>query len=79
MAYKDRAVKTKKQNQYIEKTYDRINLLVTKGKKEIIQSAAQASGESINGFINRLINAEIERMGQGGGNFHISDEADKQL
>lgn len=47
--------KAKWQNDYITKHYDRINLTVPKGKKEIIQSAAKASGESVNAFINRAI------------------------
>ena len=42
-------------NRYIAKSYDRINLTVPKGKKEIIQNFAQSIGESVNGFINRAI------------------------
>lgn len=56
--------KAKWQNDYIAKTYDRINLTVPKGKKEVIQAAAQSSGESVNAFINRLIDAELSRLGQ---------------
>lgn len=55
--------KAKWQNDYISKAYDRINLTVPKGKKEVIQTAAQQSGESVNGFIWRLIQAELDRMG----------------
>lgn len=51
------------QNNYIAKAYDRINLTVPKGKKEVIQSAAQQSGESVNGFIWRLIQSELDRLG----------------
>lgn len=47
--------KAKWQNDYIARTYDRINLTVPKGKKEIIQSAAKASGESVNSYINHAI------------------------
>lgn len=53
--------KAKWQNDYIAKTYDRINLTVPKGKKEIIQSAAKASGESVNAFINRAIDLLMDR------------------
>ena len=42
-------------NKYIAKAYDRINLTVPKGQKETIQAHAAASGESVNGFINRAI------------------------
>lgn len=54
--------KAKWQNDYIDKTYDRINLTVPKGNKEIIKEAAYRCGESVNGFINRLIDAELERL-----------------
>ena len=43
------------QNNYIAKTYDRIAVLVPKGQKEAIQAQAAARGESLNGYINRLI------------------------
>lgn len=48
-------------NQWISKVYDRINLTVPKGKKELIQAQAQKSGESVNAFINRAIDETIER------------------
>ncbi len=51
----------KAQNKWISKTYDRINLTVAKGKKEIIQAHAEARSESVNGFINRAIDEAIER------------------
>jgi predicted HicB family RNase H-like nuclease len=49
------------QNNYIAKTYDRINLLVPKGTKETIKVLAESNGESLNGFVNRAIE---EAMGQ---------------
>lgn len=54
--------KAKWQNDYIDKTYDRINLTVPKGNKEVIKEAAALNGESVNGFINRLIDDELERL-----------------
>ena len=48
-------------NKYISKAYDRINLTVPKGQKEIIQTHAEARGESVNGFINRAVSETIER------------------
>ena len=50
----------KAQNKWISKTYDRINLTVAKGKKEIIQAHAEAHSESVNGFINRAIDETME-------------------
>jgi len=48
-------------NKYIAKAYDRINLTVTKGKRDIIQAHAEAHGESVNGFINRAIDQTMFR------------------
>ena len=76
MAYKDRSTAIKYNNEYNKQAYDRINLTVPKGKKESIQTAAQANGESVNAFINRLIDAELERIEQGGGISHISRRTD---
>ena len=57
-------VSTRAQNRYIAKAYDRINLTVSKGKKDTIQVHAAAQGESVNGFINRAIDEAMERDGQ---------------
>lgn len=48
-------------NKWIAKAYDRINLTVPKGRKEIIQAHAEANGESVNGFINRAIDSAMGR------------------
>lgn len=48
-------------NRYAAKAYDRINLVVPKGRKAELQEVAQAQGESLNGFINRAISETIER------------------
>lgn len=47
--------KAKWQNDYIARTYDRINLTVPKGQKEALQAHAAITGESVNAFINRAI------------------------
>lgn len=48
-------------NRYISKSYDRINLTLAKGKKDIIQKHVETTGESVNGFINRAIDETVER------------------
>ena len=48
-------------NKYIAKAYDRVNLTMPKGKKEIVQAHAEARKESVNGFINRAISETMER------------------
>ena len=53
--------KAKWQNDYIARTYDRINLTVPKGHKEKIKAHAESKGESVNSFINRAIDEAMER------------------
>lgn len=48
-------------NRYNDKAYDRINIVVKKGKKEIIQAHAAAQGESVNSLINKAIDEKLER------------------
>ena len=62
MAYKKTEKLIKYNNQFNKDNYDRISLMIPKGKKEVIQLCAKVDGESVNGFINRLIDAEIDRM-----------------
>lgn len=52
---------TRAQNRYIAKAYDRINLTVPKGRKDIIQEYAQQQGESVNAFIGRAISETMAR------------------
>lgn len=48
------------QNDYIAKTYDRINLTVPKGQKEVIKAHAEKhDGGSVNAFINRAITNQM--------------------
>ena len=54
----------KSKNTWITKAYDRINLTVPKGQKDLIQAHAEAQGESMNGFINRAISETMERDGE---------------
>ena len=57
--------KAKWQNDYIAKAYDRINLTVMKGQKDIIKAHAEERGESVNGFINRAIEETMARDKEG--------------
>ena len=52
---------TKAQNKYIAKAYDRVNLVLPKGQKDIIKAHAESQGESGNGFISRAIENQMER------------------
>lgn len=50
----------KVKNRYNDKAYDRINLTVPKGQKDIIKAYAESHGESVNGFIQRAIAETID-------------------
>ncbi len=55
----------KAQNRWIAKAYDRVNLTLPKGQKEVVQAHATAHSESVNGFIGRAIVETMERDGAG--------------
>lgn len=48
-------------NKYMKKAYDRVNLTLPKGKKEVIKSHAENHGQSLNGFINEAIDEKMNR------------------
>lgn len=66
MAFKNKADALAYQNKFIAKAYDRINLTMPKGKKEIIQAHAEAHNQSVNSFINSAIDEKMERDSEGG-------------
>lgn len=46
---------------YVKKNYDRIEVKVSKGKKQLLQAHAEINdGGSLNAFINRAIDEAIE-------------------
>lgn len=76
MAYKEKSEAIKYNNEFNKKAYDRINLTVPKGQKEIIQAAANEKGESVNAYIYAAIVQRMERENTQGGNFHIGGAVD---
>lgn len=52
---------TRAKNKYNAENYERISLVVPKGKKEQIKAHAENQGESLNGFVNRAIDEAIDR------------------
>lgn len=52
-------------NKYMSANYDRVNLTMPKGQKDIIKAHAEKKGESVNSFINRAINEIMEREKEG--------------
>lgn len=57
--------RTRANNKWNAKAYDRINLTVDKGRKDLIKAHADSKGESVNGFINRAISETMEREREG--------------
>ena len=47
-------------NKYMKKAYDRVNLTLPKGKKDVVSAHATEHGESLNGFISRAIDHTME-------------------
>ena len=50
-------------HKYVKANYDRIELSVPKGQKEVIKAHAEAHGQSVNGYIVEAVNEKIERDG----------------
>lgn len=53
--------KTAYKNNWQKENVDRVNLTMAKGRKEVVKAHADKRGESLNGFINRAIDCQIER------------------
>lgn len=51
---------TRAKNKYNAAKYERIALVVPKGKKDIIKAYAQSKGESLNSFVNKAIDNEMK-------------------
>lgn len=58
---------TEYKNKWQTENRERINLVVSKGQKAIIQAHAEGQKESVNGFINRAIVETMARDQEGGG------------
>lgn len=45
---------------YVKNNYDRVEIKVKKGSKSLIEAAAQANNESINGYVKKAVKAQYE-------------------
>jgi hypothetical protein len=52
-------------NQFNAAAYDRINLTVPKGQRDAIKAHAERLGESVNGYLWRLIKEDMARSKEG--------------
>ncbi|GMU16093.1 hypothetical protein [Waltera acetigignens] len=50
------------QNSYNKEKYDRISLMIPKGEKDRIKTAAAAAGESVNEYINKAIKQRMDHI-----------------
>ena len=48
-------------NKYVKNNYDRINVTFPKGQKEVSTAAAEAAGESVNGYIKKAVEQRMQR------------------
>lgn len=63
---------------HLKERYDRIQIVVAKGQKEVIQAAAAACGESVSEYIKNAVAQRMEReQQQPGGGFGNSTPEDK--
>ena len=46
---------------YMKNNYDEIKIRVEKGKRVIIRQAAEAAGESVNGYIKKAVDQRMEQ------------------
>ena len=61
MDEKEKFDKVAYNNSFNAQAYDRINLMVKKGKKDQIKDHAEQRGEKVNAFINRAIDETMAR------------------
>lgn len=57
----DPNARTRASNKYNAKAYDRLNIVVPKGQREKIKAHAEGKGETLNGYITRLIREDMEK------------------
>lgn len=57
--------KKKANEKYTRNHYDELKMRVPKGKKAEIQEHAENRGESLNGFLNRAVNNQMQKDKEG--------------
>lgn len=62
-----KAANQKWNNDNLKDRYDRIQLVVYKGEKECIKSAADRAGQSVSSYIATAVRERMEREGMGYG------------
>ena len=75
MAYKDREKMYEYNNNFSKENYDRLNVLVPKGRKEEIKAYAKMKGLSLSAFVNLAIDEAM----QGGDVLEFSDKDSEDI
>lgn len=55
------AGKSEYKNKWLSENKERVNLVLAKGRKEVIKAHAEQRGESLNGFICRAIENQLKQ------------------
>lgn len=50
---------TRAKNKYNSANYDNLRIVVPKGRKQTVEARALEAGESVNGYVNGLIRADL--------------------
>lgn len=53
-------------HKYVKANYDRMELTIPKGQKDVIKAHAERRGESANGFVWRAVQETMDRDSKGG-------------
>ncbi len=48
-------------NRYAAKAYDRLQIIVKKGKKSELQAAAESQGDSLNAYIKKAVREQYKK------------------
>ena len=53
----------KYQNEYNKSNYDRVGIVMPKGRKDVIKKKAMEAGQSMSEYVNQAIEERMERDG----------------
>ena len=46
-------------NRYISRAYDKLNIIIPRGRREAVAAHSKARGKSVNGLVNYLIREDM--------------------
>lgn len=72
-----RAANKKWNDANLKDRYDRIQIVVPKGEKNLFKESADIAGESLSAYIVEAVRQRIAREQRAGGGFGIVDQGDR--